>query len=290
MSSHFRKYRLSEQNSADLPQVEAAAAMQAEQRQAMQEKRIATYDPKLRSMAFLQSEINDILNNHTLSPDARLKIFTVAQNRFLALKKAGSKAVYGGAEEEEELVPVPQARRHPEIGVVPGGNRLEGNEMGEDEDDFADALSEISDIQVASQRRLRKLVDELPKTYRKKAQYFLSLVHSQDSGIEVDDHLRVYLHGRMLPKANFGDIIEYIFRPRKNNPQPPDFKRYWEYATGAFHLPASMIPNRALHEKLLEQIGHGRSRSKRAGLVEKRKKKKKSKKTGKPHILRLYKN
>ena len=284
MSSHFRKYRLvpSEQNTADPPQVEVAgAAMQAEQRQAMQEKRIATYDPKLRSMAFLQTEINEILNNRTLSPDARLQIFTVAQNRFLALKKVGSKAAPGGAEEDEEVVPVARARKHYEIGVDPGGNRLEGNAMGEDEDEFADAFSEISEIQVASQRRLRKLVDELPKTYRKKAQDFLSLVHSQDSGIEVDDHLRVYLHGRMLPKANFGDIIEYIFRPRKNNPQPPDFKRYWDYATGAFHLPASMIPNRALHEKHLEHIGHGRSRSKKAGL--------KSKKSAKPHILRLYK-
>ena len=276
MSSHFRKYRLvpSEQNSAEPPPA-AAAAVHAEQLQAMQEKRIATYDPKLRSMAFLQSEINDILHNRTLSPDARLKIFTVAQTRFLALKKAG----HGGAEDDEEVVPV--ARRRPEIGFDPGVEQPDGNARGEDEDEFADAFSDIADIQVASQRRLRKLVDELPKTHRKKAQYFLSLVHSQDSGIEVDDHLRVYIHGRMLPKANFGDIIEYIFRPRKNNPQPPDFKRYWEYATGAFHLPATMIPNRALHEKNLEHIGRGRSRSKKAG---------KKKKTAKPHILRLYKN
>ena len=285
MSSHFRKYRLvpSEQNSAEQPPpVEvAAAAMHAEQLQAMQEKRIATYDPKLRSMAFLQTEINDILHNRTLSPDARLKIFTVAQTRFLALKKAGSKAGLGGAEDDEEVVPL--ARRRPEIGVDPGVNQPDGNAMGEDEDEFADAFSDIADIHVASQRRLRKLVDELPKTYRKKAQDFLSLVHSQDSGVEVDDHLRVYLHGRMLPKANFGDIIEYIFRPRKNNPQPADFKRYWDYATGAFHLPASMIPNRALHEKNLEHIGRGRSRSKKAGM-------KKKKKTAKPHILRLYKN
>lgn len=56
--------------------------------QRLNEKRIKEYDPKLRTMAFLQTEVDRMLDDSSpLLPSERLQIFTLAQNRFENLQK-----------------------------------------------------------------------------------------------------------------------------------------------------------------------------------------------------------
>lgn len=59
-----------------------------EEFQRLREARIKGYDPKLRTMAFLQTEVDRMLDDSSpLLPSERLQIFTMAQSRFENLQR-----------------------------------------------------------------------------------------------------------------------------------------------------------------------------------------------------------
>ena len=230
-SSLFQKYRL----------------VPASDEQVKQERKIADYDPKLRSMAFLQSEIDDILNNKELGAEARLKIFNLAQNRFLAQMHQSFEP------------PVPSGTT--KFAVPTAGEQSEGVEAkADDEDDvkldvdFADAKDEP---ELASMN-FDRIVHDYPKTYKDAANRYLKHVHDDESTLFVDDRNHVYINDKQIPRANFYDFMEYMFRPLKKLEEPPGFSTYWKHVLEHYELPNSYIPNKAL------QIGKGRKSHKHA--------------------------
>ena len=63
--------------------------------QRLQERSIKEYDPKIRTMAFLQTEIDQLLSDPSLSSSDKLRLFQMAQNRLMNLKQQKAEDVVG---------------------------------------------------------------------------------------------------------------------------------------------------------------------------------------------------
>ena len=107
--------------------------------QRLQERKIKNYDPRLRSAAFLQSEIDQILNNSELSSEDRLRIFQIAQNRLIGLQhrsdKPSSTSTNSKAIVDSSVIrrnPIPNEVRFEidENVQLPDGNFANGNSKG----------------------------------------------------------------------------------------------------------------------------------------------------------------
>jgi len=198
--------------------------------QRLKEKQIRDYDPKIKKLAFLQSEMDLLLNEDSgLNTEERLKLFQAAQQRFESFK----------APSLDNLPVVKKTVTEHEVEEA-----LEGVQPFVDLEDDEDSVLGL-----------------VPAQLRTKAKGLLNLITTNPDLISFDSHNNVSISGTPIQGANFTDLFRSMYVHRKGEvPGQAKFLR----ALKDMNVPISLISNTRVHSQLGSARGRSLSRSPKA--------------------------
>ena len=179
MTSAFRKFKL----------------MSDEEIDRLKQKQLTEYNPELRTLAHLQTEIEGALERNGADTDeAKYALLQTLQNRFKAVKATAAPTQPVGL---STILPMPA----PPVVAAPPAPPV----VGAPPIDSAPAQPEETE---STQIRL----SVLQKAHRK-AEQFVKLIGDNPSVVTVDDDNQVVLRGRTLYGSNIIDLINALYTP-----------------------------------------------------------------------------
>lgn len=198
------------------------------------EKQIRNYDPTLRNLAMLESEIDSLLKDKSMPDDAKLRIIQTSQHRFeqLASRYSGNVAKH----EENEVDPAAGATH----ATPPAAAAVAPAAAAAVDDNEEEVVDEAHGHEVEDRRRI---LTAIPLRYRNKANFVLDLI-DKSPNVRVDDRLRLVLDGKTIVGSNIIDLMNSLYTPRKKFIAigSQDFLE----ALRGLNIPASFVSNRYL--------------------------------------------
>ena len=186
--------------------------------QRFKEKQIRDYDPKIRTLAFLQSEMDAILNaDSDLNAEEKLKLFQIAQNRYDSFKK---QSAVTNLPEKKQTVEAPAEEEAPP------------------EDDFDAAAEDADDDDL-------RILQFIPTLMREKAKQVLKIIKENPEDISYDSHNTVSLSGSPIEHSNFTDLFRSLYV--KSRVKPAGQAEFVQVLKN-LNVPNALISNKSLHK------------------------------------------
>jgi hypothetical protein len=144
------------------------------------EKQLRTYDPKIRTLTFLQSDIDSILNaDHSVNPDEMYHLFLTAQQRYNAFKTQAGDILLPGV--------IKSLQTTPQVVVPP------------------ETIEEI-------------LIRQVPAASRGKAKQILAEINAHPDILTYDQNNIVYTDGYPQFGSNFKELFISLFKQPNAEP------------------------------------------------------------------------
>jgi hypothetical protein len=180
----------------------------------LKQKRIRNYDPKIRTLMFLQSEMDSILNSG-LAPEEMHNLFITAQSRYESFKR----------NTQDTRPPDPPRPQTPQLFAA----------REENEEEFVDATDSPED---------EDLIALVPKPSRAKAREVLKQINDNPDFITFDGRKQLHLHNQPLQGSNFHDLFLALFNPSSKRTEYPHGEIPFHSALRDLNVATSLIPNK----------------------------------------------
>ena len=200
----------------------------------LRQKQIAQYNPELRTAAFLQSEIDELMSDKQMEPESKLRLLQLAQQRFTSLrgKHAMERTSLGGirTQMEDDVIapPVPPQQ---------GAPLAQGHV----------APSAAAQVLPAE---TNPLIDFLPRRSQDKANKLLHELKRRGAEIREDQNGQMVIADQTIIGSNYKDLLLNLYSSRKNF-QPRGQDTFLD-ALGKANIPHAPIVN----TKIIPQIPH----------------------------------
>jgi len=186
-------------------------------------KEVRDYDPELRTLSFLQSEIDDILNNSNLDAESKMRLFQAAQYRFSSIKERQPEEIkYTSASlpvpPTPVLVPPTPVLPPPAADPIP-------RDMNHD-----------------------KILNNIPVFQRNKAENFLDLLTEDPDQVTYNNKYQLVVAGKPVKGSNIIDLIRNLYVKRKN--YMPKGQRAFLTAIRRLNMPNTLIQNTEVLDRL----------------------------------------
>ena len=198
----------------------------------LRQKQIAQYNPELRTAAFLQSEIDELLSDKQMEPESKLRLLQLAQQRFTSLrgKHAMERTSLGGirTQMEDDVIapPVPPQQGAPlaQGHVAPG------------------AAAQVLPTET------NPLIDFLPRRSQDKAKKLLQELARRGLQIREDETGQMAIADQPIIGSNYQDLMLSLYSSRKNF-HPPGQHTFLD-ALGKVNIPHALIGNTQIHSQI----------------------------------------
>jgi hypothetical protein len=178
----------------------------------MKDKQIKEYDPELRTMTLLKSEITDLLSNDSMDANEKQKLLNRAQIRFDNLRN-----IQVEKQPEPAREPAREAAREPEVEVDQEVHAEEVIAMPEVKamPEVEAAEAKLSDEYIAAR------VNAQETKFRPRVQHLLKRIQKIPNVISFDADMHPVIGDKTMSKSNFDDIVNFIINPIGK--QPPGY-------------------------------------------------------------------
>ena len=168
----------------------------------MKDKQIKEYDPELRTLTLLKSEITDLLSNDSLDANEKQKLLNRAQIRFDNLRNLQvAKPEQPHEQQVAEIKVVPNDIAHEEI-----PDEKSQPDVEEEQKEPLVTEAKISDAYIANR------VDAFDTNLQPRVRHLLMEIQKIPN-ISFDEEMRPVIGNLTLYKSNFDDIINFIINP-----------------------------------------------------------------------------
>lgn len=168
----------------------------------MKDKQIKEYDPELRTLTLLKSEIVDLLSNDSMDSNEKQKLLNRAQIRFDNLRNLQG-------EKPEQAQPIVDVKVEPP--------KVKPDAIEEEKPD-AEQRVDVEEPKF-SDTYITNRINSFDMKYQSRAQHLLQAI--QKTNISFDDEMHPMIGDKTLTKSNFDDIINFLIVPVGR--QPPGY-------------------------------------------------------------------
>lgn len=182
----------------------------------MKQKEIREYNPEIRTLAFIQTEIDDLLNNKDMSVEDKLLLIQSAQKRFSQLAPSRLKTIAPYSSSKVVIQPATQ-----NLPDTQPENQVE-------EERTKSAIS-------------RRIIPAMPKNMQMKATQMLDWINDHPGVISTNDNMELSIDGEKLPSSNFVDLLRELYAPRLQ--KPPGYNEFL-VALKSINAPISLVSDR----------------------------------------------
>ncbi len=193
----------------------------------LKSKQITQYDPQVRTMAFLQTEIDDILTRKDLAPESIMALFQSAQNRYHSLKRKRTGEELGPEEEDvaaaAQVGPIAQAvaggAPPPPPPQLVGGPPPPPPQMLGIPAAPAPPPPPPAPFQgiVVTQRRrtttptTQRTLDIIPKKHVRKAEALYQVIKEHPEVLSWDEKGQMIIEGKPVKGTNITDLVHSLY-------------------------------------------------------------------------------
>ena len=154
----------------------------------LRQKKVQSYNPTLRTLAFLDEEMDDILNRNDLTVDDKLRLFQTAQTRFKALSSTEPAKILAPQTLQPAPAPPAPAPAQPSIADEPGPS-----------------ISE------------RTFINHLDTKHRSKAKQLMEYLSTHPNAITSNQNNELVLNGETVAGSNFSDLFSNLYTYNSNS-------------------------------------------------------------------------
>ena len=209
--------------------------MSEEEINRLKSKQISQYNPEIRTMAFLQTEIEDILTRNDLTPEDKMGLFHNAQQRFSSLHRKTT-------EPEAVAKPDLSSPAAPAVAAQPAAAQPADDQPVAAADPGSSQAVDVTQLTPSAKRAIDRLLVSVPQAHKKKAMSLLSLL-SENSLISADSKGQVIISGKRYDGSNFVDLIHGLYsKSKKPTPALTEFGS----ALYELNIPRSLVVNQHL--------------------------------------------
>ena len=182
----------------------------------LKSKQITQYDPQVRTMAFLQTEIDDILTRKDLAPESIMALFQSAQSRFHSLKRKRTGEDLGPEEEQDVVAAAAQVA--PIAQAVAGGPPPPPQMLGipEAPAPTPPPPAPFQGIVVTQRRRTttpttQRTLDIIPKKHVRKAEALYQVIKEHPEVLSWDEKGQMIIEGKPVKGTNITDLVHSLY-------------------------------------------------------------------------------
>lgn len=215
----------------------------------LRQKKIEQYNPTLRSMAFIDEDIEKIFDNPNLTPYQKLNLFQAARHRFRSMSKPPEKPKVEPDEGHEVPQPAPIPMAPPPQMPAPAPQLLAAPQL----------IAPIAQAQAAAlhhEPRLNKILTLVPEKSVKDAVALIEMVSEKPEILSINDENQLVYRGKAIVGSNAYDLFHSLY----STSQKFNFHGVKEFVQGlkSINIPSKLISNTQIRSALNPQIGNGR--------------------------------
>ena len=216
----------------------------------MKEKQIHDYNPSLRTLAFYQTELDNIISNNSYDSETKEKLFRTAENRFHAIKNKESISLTSKSSViEEHPIPIADTQAAVDLSTKfeqePNSSQDEKIITDSTHDTPLDDTKESSESSSITTQNTH-LIDSIPIKYRAKAVKLLNFIHENKEKISFDNNFSMLVNGKVSTDSNFSDLFKNLYIKSDSPKGQSEFLN----ALKSINTPVSLITNKSLFHSL----------------------------------------
>lgn len=217
----------------------------------LRQKKLQQYNPTLRTMAFMDEDIEEILNNDHLTPEQKITLYQTARHRMRALTPRQT---------QEQVLPA----------------------MKESNTAPTNAPAQPNPQQAPPDPRLMQSLKNISKSGIQNATSLISIISANPNLLSINERNQLVHKGNAIDGSNASDLIHSLYSSSKHL----NLRGIDQFLSGLhdMNVPSTLINNTIIRSKYNPQIGTGRIK-----LKSKHKKRNRPHPPGIPiKVLRIY--